>query len=260
MTTPPGLCTRASSTPPSSSAQPTEHCCAISSRIAAFALLPIDEAPAYRLRHRFLSLLTLPQGAIDLASRVPDADTVLLAPAANLVVREDFHPALAELLLIEAHRIHGDAGVFEEAREFPSRQHLDYPIADAAQRYFDSGPSLLRRYLPFWAANLVDRLKIMLVPLLALVYPLAKVIPPTYDWRMRSRIDRWYKELQAIERKVDAAAAPGELRRLLAELETLEQHVRRLTMPVSYGNPLYTLRQHISLLRAELERAVARDA
>ena len=221
-------------------------------------LLPIDEAPAYRLRHRFLSLLTLPQGAINLAERVPEADTVLLAPAANLVVRDDFHPALAELLLIEAHRIHGYAGVFEDAREFPSRQHLEYPIDDAAQRYFDSGPSLLRRYLPFWAANLVDRLKIMLVPLLALAYPLVKVIPPTYDWRMRSRIDRWYKELQVIERKVESSVTPDELRQRLAEVDALEHHVRRLTMPVAYGNPLYSLRQHISLLRDDLERAVGR--
>ena len=223
-------------------------------------LLPIAEAAAYRLQHRFLSLLTLPQGAIDLAARVPEADTVLLAPATNLVVREDFHPALAELLLIEARRIHRYPGTFEEANQFPSREHLDYPIDDAAERYFDSGPSLLRRYLPFWAANLVDRLKIMLVPLLALAYPLFKVIPPTYDWRMRSRINRWYKELQAIERKVETTAARDELRRLLAELVALEHNVRRLTMPVAYGNPLYSLRQHISALRVELESAVERGA
>jgi TRAP transporter TAXI family solute receptor len=221
-------------------------------------LLHIDEAAAYRLQHRFLSVLTLPQGAIDLAARVPEADTVLLAPAANLVVREDFHPALAELMLIEARRIHRDPGVFEEAGQFPSREHLEYPIADAAQRFFDSGPSLLQRYLPFWAANLVDRLKIMLVPLVALAYPLFKIIPPTYDWRMRLRINRWYKELQVIERKIEATTTKDELSRRLSELTALEHNVRRLTMPVAYGNPLYSLRQHIVMLRAELESAVER--
>jgi hypothetical protein len=95
---------------------------------------------------------------------------------------------------------------------------------------------------------------------LALAYPLFKVIPPTYDWRMRSRINRWYKELQAIERKVETTAARDELRRLLAELVALEHNVRRLTMPVAYGNPLYSLRQHISALRVELESAVERGA
>jgi hypothetical protein len=223
-------------------------------------LLPIDRAAAYRLQHRFLSLLTLPEGAIDLAADLPPADTQLLAPAANLVVREDFHPALAELLLSEARKIHGYPGIFEEAGEFPSRKYLEYPIADTAQRFFDTGPSLLQRYLPFWAANLIDRLKIMLLPLIALAYPFFKVIPPTYNWRMRSRIDRWYSELQSIERDLEAAPTGDDLRRRLADLETLERKVRRLTMPVSYGNPLYSLRQHIAMLREELQSAVERGA
>ncbi|HUN45226.1 MAG TPA: TAXI family TRAP transporter solute-binding subunit [Stellaceae bacterium] len=223
-------------------------------------LLPVDRAPAFRLQHRFLSLLTLPEGALDLANDVPVEDTVLLAPASSLVVHEDFHPALAELLLIEARKIHGDAGVFEEAGEFPSRKYLDYPIADTAQRFFDSGPSFLQRYLPFWAANLIDRLKIMLLPLVALCYPLLKIIPPTYDWRMRSRIDRWYKELQAIERDLESGAGRDELRRRLAELEAIEDRVRHQTMPVAYGNRLYSLRLHLSLLRDQLQSAVERSA
>lgn len=223
-------------------------------------LLPIDRTAAYRLQHRFLSLLTLPEGAIDLAADVPHADTVLLAPAANLVVRDDFHPALAELLLTEARRIHGYAGIFEEAGEFPSRQHLEYPIADAAQRFFDSGPSFLQRYLPFWAANLIDRLKIMLLPLVALAYPLFKVIPPTYDWRMRSRIDRWYRELQRLEHELKAGASRDEVRQSLAALDALERKVRRLTMPDAYGSPLYDLRSHIAMLRDELRAAAERGA
>ncbi len=103
-------------------------------------LLAIDRAAAYRVQHRFLSLLTLPEGAINLAADVPPADTVLLAPAANLVVRGDFHPALAELLLIEARKIHGYPGIFEEAHAFPSRNYLEYPMADAAQIFFELRP------------------------------------------------------------------------------------------------------------------------
>lgn len=222
-------------------------------------LLPIDRTRAFQIQHRFLSRLLLPEGGIDLKEDLPPSDTIVLAGAANLVVREDFHPALAELLLTEARRIHSYAGTFEEADEFPSRQHLEYPISDAAERFFDSGPSFLERYLPFWAANLVDRLKIMLLPLIALAYPLFKVIPPTYAWRMRSRIDRWYRELQAIEHRLGPGAGREELRRSLAEIEALERKVRLLTMPDSYGNPLYSLRLHIATLRDELNRAVAAE-
>ena len=219
-------------------------------------LLAIDRPAAFHLQHRFLSLLTLPEGAMNLAADLPPARTILLAGTANLVVSEDFHPALAELLLIEARKIHGDVGVFEEAGEFPTRKYLEYPIADTAERFFDSGPSFLQRYLPFWAANLIDRLKIMLLPLVALAYPLFKVIPPTYNWHMRSRIDRWYKELQAIEYNLETGATPDELRGRLKEIEALEHKVRRLTVPVAYGDSLYSLREHIYTLRDELRDAL----
>ena len=219
-------------------------------------LVAIDHTAAFRLRHRFLTLLTLPAGALDLVAEVPETDMTLLAPAANLVVREEFHPALAELLLIEARKIHGYAGIFEEAGAFPSRQYLEFPIAEPAQRFFDSGPSFLRRYLPFWAANLIDRLKIMLLPLVALGYPLFRIGLPTYNWRMRWRINRWYKALQAIERNFEPGASREELVRRLAELEALDHKVRRLVMPVAYGNPLYSLRLHIIMLRDELRDAV----
>ena len=219
------------------------------------SLLSIDRAAAYTLQHPFLSRLTLPEGGSDLAADLPPRDTTLLAPTAHLVVRDDFHPALSELLLRIAKEIHGERGLFEEAGQFPSRKYLEYPISDQAKRYFDSGPSLLQRYLPFWAANLIDRLKIMLLPLITLVYPLLKVIPPTYDWRMRSRINRWYNELQAIESSVDAQLPAEELRRRLVELDRIEAKVQRLSMPSSYGNPLYTLRSHIDLLRNELREA-----
>jgi TRAP transporter TAXI family solute receptor len=215
-------------------------------------LFAIDRAAAYRQQHRFLSILTLPEGGMNLPADLPPADTPLLAPAANLVVHEDFHPALAELLLIEARKIHGYAGVFEEVGQFPSPKYLEYPITDAAQRFFDSGPSLLQRYLPFWAANLVDRLKIMLVPLLALAYPLFRLIPLTYDSLMRSRIDPWYKDLQAIQSSVQGSNSPEQLRSRLEDLKTLERKVRRITMPVAYGNPLYSLQEHVAMLREEI--------
>lgn len=37
---------------------------------------------------------------------------------------------------------------------------------------------------------------VMLVPLLALLLPLGKIMPPLYRWRIRSKIYRWHKELQ----------------------------------------------------------------
>jgi hypothetical protein len=159
-----------------------------------------------------------------------------------------------------AKELHGEPGLFEEAGEFPSRKYLEFPNSDAARRYFESGPSFLQRYLPFWAANLIDRLMILLLPLITLIYPIFRIIPPTYNWRMRSRIDRWYKELHAIESSVEQRPSREELARRLSELDRIERRVQRLAMPLAYSNLLYTLRVHIAMLRAELREAAAQSA
>jgi hypothetical protein len=86
------------------------------------------------------------------------------------------------------------------------------------------------------------------------VYPLFKLIPPTYDWRMRSRINRWYKDLQAIEEKIETREPGADFGPEVAELDRLEASVGRLSVPLAYANPLYTLRSHIALLRDELRQ------
>lgn len=218
-------------------------------------LLSFERADAYVVRYRFLSRLTLPQGAVDLAADVPPVDTTLVAPAATLVVRKDFHPALSDLFLRVANAIHSEPGLFETAGEFPSRQYLEFPISDDARRYFQSGPPFLQRFMPFWAATLVDRLKIMLLPLITLIYPLFKAVPPAYRWRMRRRINRWYRDLDAAEHNLKPGMSDDEVERQLAELDRIEQNVRQLSVPLSYADSVYTLRLHIALLRDELREA-----
>ena len=148
----------------------------------------VDRPEAYTRRYKFLSAQTLPEGTIDLAANLPSSSVTLLAPAATLVVHEDFHPALVDLLLEAADEVHGAGGLFEGQHEFPAPRYLDFPLSKEARRFFESGPPFLRRTLPFWAATLIDRLKVMLLPLIALVIPLMKIMPSIYRWRVRSII------------------------------------------------------------------------
>jgi len=222
--------------------------------IPGVRLLNMTRAPAYALQHQFLTVLSLPEGAMDLRANLPARQTVLLAPATTLVVGDQFHPALAELLLSLSQRIFSEPGMFHQTGDFPSSKFLEFPMSDAAKRFFHSGPPLLQRYLPFWVADLIDRLKIMLLPLLALIYPLFKLIPPAYDWRMRSRINRWYKDLQVIEIELQSRGPVADVTAELEKLDRLEANVGRLSVPLSYANPLYALRTHIALLRDELRR------
>ena len=228
-------------------------------RLPNLTLVSFARADAYTRQFPFLTKVVLPRGALSLASDAPSHDVVLLAPAVNLVVRADFHSALADLLLMSARAIHGGPGLFEQARQFPSPDHVDLPLSPEAARFYDGGPPLLIRYLPFWMATLADRLKVMLVPLIALAFPLFKIGYPVYRWRVRKRIYRWYRDLDTIDRALadrDTAAAPETLRK---DLDRMETEVRRVTVPASYRDDLYHLRVHIDLLRSKVKEAEARS-
>jgi hypothetical protein len=95
----------------------------------------------------------------------------------------------------------------------------------------------------------------MLLPLLALLYPLFRILPPVYRWRIRSRIYRLYRELTQLEleaREVGGGAPPGDLAR---RLDQIEDEAVRLRVPQAYSDLLYGLRLHIELVRKELLRS-----
>ncbi len=207
---------------------------------------------AFVLRHRFLSQVRLPRGVIDPARDLPPDDVVLLAPTAGLVARDDLHPALIELVMRAAEQVHRDGGLFEAPGEFPSGKHLDFPLGDEARRYLESGPGFLQRYLPFWIANFLDRTKVMLVPLLTLLIPVFRILPPAYKWRMRSKIVRWYKDLARLERRLNAAEPADDVAPLAAELDRIEDEVRHMNMPPGYLDSVYSMRLHIDVVRARL--------
>jgi len=212
-------------------------------------LLNFDRAEAYTRQMHYLSAVTLHRGVISLSGDIPPANVTLLAPAATLATHQDLHPALQNLLIQATIEVHGGGGVFEDPGQFPSAQFVDYPLSPDAERYLKSGPPLLQRYLPFWAAVLFDRLKVLLVPLITLLFPLFKILPPAYRWRVRSRIYRWYETLGEIEQR----AAAGENRLTLQhELSDMENEVRSLKVPLSYADQVYSLRLHIDLIQRSL--------
>ncbi|MEE8286702.1 MAG: TAXI family TRAP transporter solute-binding subunit [Gammaproteobacteria bacterium] len=215
-------------------------------------LMSFERAEAYTRIHRDLSTVTLPQGAIDLGENIPASDTVLLAPTANLVVRSDFHPALIDLLLQAATEVHGAGDVFERPGEFPSPIYLEYPLSQEARRYYERGRSFLQRYLPFWAATFFDRMMVMLVPLIVVLLPLVRVVPPAYKWRIRRKIYRWYKDVKAVDVSLREEQSPERLTEYMTELDRIEDGVNEISTPLTYADQVYNLRMHIHLVRTKL--------
>jgi len=207
-------------------------------------------AEAYARRYSFLNSLELPEGVVDLAANTPDRTIRLLAPTANLVIHPDLHPAIIDLMLQAASEVHRGGGWFEGRDEFPMPGLLAFPLSKEADRYYRHGPPFLQRFLPFWAASLVDRLKVMLLPLLVLMLPLIKVMPPIYTWRMRARVYRWYDELEQAEQRL--AAGDRDSAWTHRELDRIESEVQQVKVPLSFTDQLYHLRQHIDLVRRKV--------
>ena len=215
-------------------------------------LLSFDRAAAYTKAFPFLSTVKLPEGGINLMRNIPPRDVTLLAPTANIMVTEDFHPALAGLMLQAMAEVHGGTGIFQKAGEFPALRDAEFPASSEAQRYYTSGPPFLQRYLPFWAATLVDRIIVLLVPLIAVLIPAIKLAPMIYTWRIRSRIYRWYGELKLLELELKDRFDPARLKDYLARLDDLEKRAYTRPLPIAFSADVYTLRQHIDMVRASL--------
>jgi TRAP-type uncharacterized transport system substrate-binding protein len=195
----------------------------------AFKMMSLARAEAFARLFPYVTRLTLPPGTIDLGHDVPDHEVTMIGTKALLVGREGLHPALVNLLLDAAREVHGGQGFFEAAGEFPGTVEVDLPVSPDADRHKRFGPSLLHRYLPFWLATVVERTIILVVPLLVVLIPIVNFLPQFLRWRVRSRIYR------------------------------IERAVAQIKTPTSFASEAYTLREHIGIVRREVERRT-RDA
>ena len=217
-------------------------------------LMSFVQAEAITRHLHYLSHVVLPEGGIDFAANLPAHDVHLVAPTANLVVRDDIHPALISLLMGAATEIHGGAGLLRKAGEFPSEKGVDLAMSVDAERYLKSGPPFLQRHLPFWLAVFIDRMVVMLLPLLAILIPVVRFTPTLYAWRIKSRIYRWYGKLKVLEVDMESAKTAAEARALQERLESIAQSVSRIPTPLAFSEYLYNLRSHIELVRARLDK------
>ncbi|MEE9412131.1 MAG: TAXI family TRAP transporter solute-binding subunit [Methylococcales bacterium] len=227
----------------------------------AVELFSLKRALAYSRLLPFLSEVTLATGIINLAENVPSENKILLAPTSNLVIHEDMHPGLTVLILQAAQEIHSGPSLFTQPQAFPSPRNLAYPVSDVAERFYKKGPPFLMRYLPFWAAVLIDRMIVFLLPLIAVMIPLFKLMPPIYRWRVRSRIYRWYDELQETDSAItqDNALSATKIQQLHKQLNRIDTEVEKVKTPLSYADQLYQLLLHTDLVRKKLKNKETSD-
>ncbi len=219
-------------------------------------LTSFPRADAYVALDPYLTKLIVPMGVGDLAKNLPATDVTLIATKTSLLIREDLHPALQYLLLEAASEIHSGPALFHQAGQFPAGEPMGVPLSPDARHFYKSGAPLLHRYLPFWLAVMVERLLILLIPVLGLLFPALRVVPDLYFRAMERRVLALYAELKLLEEKFDRLAPGESASGLSARIDQLEAKVNRLRVPAKFTQSLYHLKQHIDFVR---ERVTLRE-
>ena len=217
-------------------------------------------ADAYVALFPSLSKVVLPTGVADLARNIPPSDVTLLAVEASLVVRQDLNPAIQYLLLQAAAEIHGGPEIFHKAGRFPAAEAVNLPLSEPARGFYRSGVPFVYRVLPLWLAGLTERLLILLIPLLVVMFPLFRFFPAAYQYLVESRIYRLYGRLRVLEQELEAGSSRSGLERVGFELDELARHASHLSVPLYYSQRLFILKSHIALARGEVEKRLHQGA
>jgi len=216
-------------------------------------LMSLRQHETYERRYPYLTSVTVSEGLLDLERNIPPSPSTLLAPPAALVANHTLHPALIPLLLQAAKAAHEQGSLFDAPGEFPSARFVGVPLHHEASRYLEEGPSFLNRFLPFWPASLVDRLKFMILPLATVIFSIIKIAQPLYNWRIRSRIYRHYAVLRRAERELSRPVNPAKRAEMIVALRGLEDKLAVLSVPLGSMAELYQLYLHLGHVRRRLE-------
>ena len=171
---------------------------------------------------------------------------------ANLLVRADLHPALMYLFLDAASEIHGRQTLLADAGRFPNPSRQEFPLSDEAERFYKSGKPFLQRYLPFWVANLADRMLVFLIPLIAVLLPTIRFLPDLIAYKPRARIAALYAKLRALEREIASTRDVARIPEYVERLDAIEAEVTNAKLSGWYAQDVYALRAAIDLVRERL--------
>lgn len=211
-------------------------------------LVSAQQAHAFAARLRYVDELQVSQGLLSIPLNLPPRDLTLLAPVATLVANESFHPALAAQVLEATRKVLRDGNLLDPPGTFPAATPMALELSPEAEYYHRQGMPVLQRYLPFQLASMIDRYVVLVIPFLAIMFPLLRSMGPLYRWRVRARVYRWYEHLRRVDRLIYSGRIKGHHDEEIAKLRQLESELNHVDVPLSYAHELYSLHLHVRFM------------
>ncbi len=219
-------------------------------------LVNVKRAGAYAHALPFLHVLKVPEGGFNLVRNFPNKDINLLATTTQLLIDDRMHPAIQFLFLEAAKEINGRASFFAERKEFPFFGNSTFPESPVAVHFEEKGVPLLMDYLPFWLAELVNRVFVVLLPFCAFAYPVFLALPSYRKRRVQIRIHYMYGALKRFEGELITSYDPAKHDEYLAAIDLMEYEALKLQVSKSMSGDYYALRTSIDYVRNCLNRGV----
>lgn len=218
------------------------------------AVFDFKNAAAYAKKFNSFVALTLPADSIDINKQVPKQNISLLATTTSLVVKRSMHPDLQLALLMAAKDANRNSPnlFFAKRGEFPRYVDPSIPISPIAERFYDYGPPHAMRYLPYWLAGLVDRAWLLLLTIVAIFYPLAKLNIHFRKYRYSLKEIPHYKELLEIEKRLCLSRISVQDKRdILERLEIINSEAIQGGVPINEELAYFEFLNAIHLLKAK---------
>jgi TRAP transporter TAXI family solute receptor len=195
--------------------------------------------------------LVLPKGVIQFDPPSPPNDVTMVGTTAKVLIRDDLHPAIVQLLAQTLKEEHSGAGLFQRTGEFPATDDPEYALSSVAVEYYRNGPSLLAKYLPLWTTSYVQRTIAFLVAALAIVFPAFGFAPRLYEWFVRQRFRQLYQRLRAVENALQERLTSAKAETLKIELDDINRATT--TVPMRHSDLYFMLRYHLDRTRSRLD-------
>jgi TRAP-type uncharacterized transport system substrate-binding protein len=215
-------------------------------------LMSVAETDALTRLFPYLVRLVLPQGVIDLEHDIPPNDVNLIGTTNAVVVRENLHPEIIDLLAKTLVAVHGEPGIFQRAGEFPTQTDPEFPVADGAREFYKNGPSYLNKYLSYWTVSLIKKIIAVLLSCAVLLVPFSNFVPKLTNWVVRERMRHLYRQLRIIEANTQTDLTVSQLDALQSDLEKIDQSASNLGVPIRHSDLFFELKTHINLVRQRL--------
>jgi hypothetical protein len=220
-------------------------------RVAGFA-----KAEAFARLLHYYHVLSIPEGSLDLALNEPPQTIQTIATTTNLVIDPNMHPAIQLLFLQAAEKINGGRSFFSRYAEFPEYKDSIIEESDIAKSFYENGAPRLLEYMPFWLAEFLNRMVILLLPMAAFAYPILKSMPAYRLRRVRTRLNEVYGALKLFEQELETDYDPTQHDAYLKRLDELDKRAQKLRVPSKVVSEYYTLRTTIDFVRNLIERPI----